>query len=190
MATKDYAQDGVASYSWLTGTVLLGDTGVVENMNDGNDNSYYYRSGWVVVDPPYWSGTYEYKIQVPIRFAEQLSFITKFTSDPRDGACKMGFKLQYYDGSWHTLYTQTLTTDFAEAKTIRSYTNGGAGFENITYIRVWVEWWAFIILFQPEIYAYCYSQILNSQYYPASGIRFKISTLSAQTCRPSSVSYT
>jgi len=141
MSTKDYAaQDGVASYSWLTGEPLLYDTGIPAYMNDGNDNSFYRRSGWWAHDPPYWEGTYEYKVQIPLRFIEEIKFITEFISDPKDGQCKMGFKLQYWNGSWQTLYNQALTSDFNEAKTTRSYTNAGAGFENVTYARMWITW--------------------------------------------------
>ena len=86
-----------------------------------------------------------------------------------------GFKLQYYNGSWQTLYDQPLVNRFTEVKTTRSYTNGGLGFENVTYIRLWVTW-SLGLYFggaPPGRSSYCYSLISNSAYYPDSGIRFK-----------------
>lgn len=162
MGTKDYAQDGIAS--WQHWGELPTDVGLVTYINDGDDNSCF-QLGKGGSDK---AGSYEFKVQVNLRFINEIKFVTWFI-----GLLDwdLGFKLQYWDGSWQTLYTQPLTHGFDEAKTSRSYTNGGAGFENVTYIRLWVEW---AIGTAPcSITSRCYSLILNSTYYPDSGFRFK-----------------
>ncbi len=164
MSLRDYARyDGTPSFTrWGDFGVEIGLVGYI---NDGDDNSYLYAASGGIEK----SGSYEFKVQVPSRFMEELKFITYFTGTSN---WSLGFKLQYYNGAWQTLYTKALTVGFSEAKTTRSYTNGGLGFENVTYIRLWVEW-ATGVGAGNTTSTYCYSLIGNSQYYPASGIRFK-----------------
>ena len=139
MATRDYGLDGIPSeQNWGD---HISDSGYIANLNDGDDNSYYRKSKGIQGTQ---AGTFEVKLQlVPTHFIEEIKFITEFTGgnhNPPDTYYNVGFKLQYWNGSWQTLYNQVLTTDFSEAKTTRSYTNAGAGFENVTYARMWITW--------------------------------------------------
>ena len=173
MAIKDYAQDGASSFSY-TGYPPTHD-GLLSYINDGDDNSSYITFGWT--DSSFSQGTYQYDVSISSRFIKEIKYITQFRgAHGSSGAVfGQGFKLQYYNSSgWHTLYTQGMVTSFTEDKTTRSYTNGGAGFENVSKIRLWVEWWA-EYFGGTHAYAksFCFSLILLSTYYPASGFRVK-----------------
>lgn len=173
MATKDYAQDGSAVFAYQ-GNNPSGRTGLITYINDGDNNSFY-GAGKTGIDEE--GGTYQYTVTLNLRYVEEIKFITEFTGSRglAPNSFGQGFKLQYYNGSWQTLYEQIYTPFFTEAKTARSYTNGGLGFENVTKIRLWVEWQLSFYYggAPPGCSSLCYSLILNSAYYPDSGIRFK-----------------
>lgn len=169
MATKDYAQDGTPSWQyWGQAPTPWGE---LYYINDGDDNSRFRPSR--LIDGTE-SGTFEVKVQIPSRFMDEIKFITEVYGENDEGIYHLGFKLQYYNGSWQTLYTQPKVEEFNEAKTSRSYTNGGSGFVNVTYIRIWVEWDGQKIgANRPHWSTYIYSLILNSGYFPDSGLRLK-----------------
>jgi len=172
VGTRDYAQYGSSFFAYTGDSVSH--AGLLSYINDGNNNSAYSSAG--VGTDPINSGTYQYDITITSHFIEEIKYITQFTGGTGllPNSFKQGFKLQYYDGSWHTLYTQIITVGFTEGKTTRSYNNGGLGFENVTKIRLWVEWMTQHFGGAPaNASSYCFSLILNSAYYPDSGFRFK-----------------
>ncbi len=176
MATKDYAQEGVASYQYWGHRPIVGPR-PIENINDDDDNSYYViqGSGPNTIEATY-NGTYEDKVQIGDHSIAEIKFITQFFGGMglAPNYFKLGFKLQYWDTEWRTLYTQVLTLNFNEGKTTRNYTNGGEGFSNVKYIRLWVEWETYYFAGEgASATSRCFSLILNSAYYPDSGLRFK-----------------
>lgn len=176
MGTKDYAQEGTPGFSY-TGSAPHSTFFPLAYMNDDDDNSWHGKL-WIANGIGVQSGTWMHEVVTAIsRFIQEIRFVTLFSSwssNPPAEYGAIGFKLQYYNGAWQTLHTQPLVTTFSEGKTIRSYTNGGLGFENVSRIRVWTEWLtARAAGAGSSTTNAIYSLNLTSDYFPDSGLRFK-----------------
>jgi len=185
MSTKDYAQDGTPSVAY-TGDAPTYPSGVLANINDGNDSSQY--TGRVGGTGGTMSGTHEFVVTVSSRFAAEIKFITLVSGSggiPPSAITSHVLSFQYYDGSWHTL--GTLST--SEGKTTRTYNNGGSGFENVSKTRITISWSSIYGGVGPPALAWveCYSLIFNSGYFPATGFKFKTNSDVIEIGRDTSV---
>lgn len=173
MGTRDYAQYGTPQFTY-TGPAPTHYTGLLSYINDGDNNSFYRVRR--IVYPVDESGDWYFTIPISTKYIAQLTYITVFYGfDDGPSHWYLGFDLQYYhQGHWHNLYTQSLTLSFTEAKTTRNYTNGGAGFEDVSKIRVHVSW---RLTGDGGSQASCqcmaYTLAMISDYFPGSGIFLK-----------------
>lgn len=158
MSLKDYAYTNGTAYTEPSNPDTPPWVYDLENINDNDNSSYAYLGS---------GGSSEGYRNVGVtldkaRYIEQIKFITKWDGS---GIWTIGFWLQYYDGSWKTLYSQGITQYFTEGKTTRTYS---AGYSNVSKIRVR----AYMKGQSPTgAQGYIYTEALLGQYYPDSGMR-------------------
>ena len=130
---QDWALGGTVTTTKSAYVDYIHNTGKVK---DGDDNTAdAARASWSW--GKFASATYSWIVTLPsAKDLETIEFITLFSGSSFTNYPKTEFWLEYYDGSWHTLYYHPLTKKWIEGKTIRTYS---AGYPDVSKIRIRVN---------------------------------------------------